>query len=238
MPKVCPFTAVATGRTVLEVLQDFSSARLPLEWLVQACPRLQPRQFSIACSQAAHPHEAHITLAVVDYRTPFRRRKRGLCSTWLAGLQPGEPTLARAAHLVHHPKFSECLSTHFGYVVNRGGMAPGAQVPVWVDKGVLHLPADPSRPLIMVGPGTGVAPFRAFLEEREVQQASGKSSSLNDRIFASAKVPQSGGVDKTFMMGLSKPRTSGCGQRLARIEHQGDHAPRRLHASQLVIWIT
>ena len=80
---------MAAGRTVLEVLQDFRSARLPLDWLLQLCPRLQPRQFSIACSQKAHPAQAHITLAVVDYRTPFKRRKRGLCSAWLADLQKG-----------------------------------------------------------------------------------------------------------------------------------------------------
>ena len=37
------------------------------------------------------------------------------------------------------------------------------------------LPADGDKPIIMVGPGTGIAPFRAFIEERKVTGARGKN---------------------------------------------------------------
>jgi sulfite reductase alpha subunit-like flavoprotein len=89
----------------------------------------------------------------VRYATPFKRQKHGLVTTWLASLAPA-PAAARAAPAANG--------------AGAGGAAGASvpRVPVWVERGSLRMPGDPGVPLLLVGPGTGVAPFRSFLWQR------------------------------------------------------------------------
>ncbi|XP_027471719.2 NADPH-dependent diflavin oxidoreductase 1 isoform X1 [Zalophus californianus] len=129
-------------RTILEVLCDFphTAGAIPADYLLDLIPPIRPRAFSIASSLLAHPSRLQILVAVVQYQTRLKEPRRGLCSSWLASLDPGQGPV---------------------------------QVPLWVRPGGLTFPQTPGTPVIMVGPGTGVAPFRAAVQERVAQGQSG-----------------------------------------------------------------
>jgi sulfite reductase (NADPH) flavoprotein alpha-component len=68
----------------------------------------------------------------------------------------------------------ERLGVASTYLASR--VKPGDRIQVYVQKAHgFSLPADPSVPIIMIGPGTGVAPFRGFLQERAAIAAPGRN---------------------------------------------------------------
>ncbi|OLO06130.1 assimilatory sulfite reductase (NADPH) flavoprotein subunit [Salinicola socius] len=77
------------------------------------------------------------------------------------------------------------------YLADR--IEPGDRVPIYIDRNKqFKLPDDDEAPLIMIGPGTGVAPFRAFLQEREERGAGGDNwLFFGDRRFRSDFLYQS-----------------------------------------------
>ena len=62
------------------------------------------------------------------------------------------------------------------------------QVPVWIEPGVMRLPPQ-GTPMIMIGPGTGVAPFRAMLEERGLQMQQGATDQACTRASSCQRIP-------------------------------------------------
>lgn len=128
------------GRDLLEILEDFPSARPRIQDLVPRLGALQPRLFSIASSLRAHKNEVHLTVGVLRYERK-RRMRKGVASTFFADRLDPSDTIK----VYIQPTYS------------------------------FRLPTNADVPLIMVGPGTGIAPFRAFLEERKALGISGKT---------------------------------------------------------------
>lgn len=102
----------------------------------------------------------------------------------LPGLKPREYSIASSskanpdeAHLtVSAVRYLARGESRFGVASTflADALEPGDRVDVFLRENKhFRLPAEPETPLIMIGPGTGVAPFRAFLQEREVIGAGG-----------------------------------------------------------------
>lgn len=98
-------------------------------------------------------------------------RQYSIASSMRANPDEVHLTIRKVEYVAHGRKrFGVCSS----FVADR--LAIGDTVPVYVHQNPnFKLPQQPDTPIIMIGPGTGVAPFRAFLADREETGATGKS---------------------------------------------------------------
>lgn len=140
--------ATRPRRSILEVLADFDSVKLPFTEVASAIPVIRGRQFSICSgglgSQVGRPvHQSkkepdqlikvQLLVAIVKYQTVLKKVRQGLCSRYIASLQPN--TLLN--------------------------------VKMTVSETFYKLPhKSPHLPVVMVAAGTGIAPCRSLIWER------------------------------------------------------------------------
>uniref|UniRef100_A0A8D1E873 Methionine synthase reductase n=1 Tax=Sus scrofa TaxID=9823 RepID=A0A8D1E873_PIG len=137
---------------LLDLLLAFPSCQPPLSLLLEHLPKLQPRPYSCASSSLSHPGKLHFIFNIVEFssHTTAEVLRRGVCTGWLATLV--EPILQPNARA-------------------DGEKAPAPKIYIAPrTANSFHLPSEPSAPVIMVGPGTGIAPFIGFLQHREKLQ--------------------------------------------------------------------
>lgn len=123
-------------RSILEVLQEFDTVRIPWQWAANILPELRGRQFSIAsggefkCNSRGHTR-FELLVAIVRYKTVIKKTRQGVCTRYLASLPPG---------------------TSLDVSLQKGSL------------GITE--AQAQHPLILIGSGTGIAPLRSLIWER------------------------------------------------------------------------
>jgi len=142
-------------KSYVDVFDDFKTISLPLEYAIDLIPLLLPRQYSISSCRKVHGNNViHLTVAILEYITPWGRHKTGVCSSFICSLS------------------SESVLT------------------MGVKRGSLLSPSE-AVPMVMIGPGTGIAPMRSIAYERASMGFNqqyiyfGCRSSMNDFYYKS-----------------------------------------------------
>ncbi|KAF9949475.1 NADPH-cytochrome P450 reductase [Modicella reniformis] len=153
--------------TVLEkILGAGQTMEIPFDLLIESVPRLQTRYYSISSSAKAHPTSIHLTAVILNYKPD---------------VAPDEIVYGLATNFLHNchahinkagaiePKY-EITGPKGTYLLGENGI----KVPVHVRHSNFKLPRNSALPIVMIGPGTGVAPFRGFVQDRAHDVKNGK----------------------------------------------------------------
>ena len=179
------------GRTLREELTDAVSLGLAPDMLFQLISYItggERRQKAKALASGADPDGDAATLdvlaalqkfpgirpdpeAFVEALDPLRPRLYSIASS--PRTTPGKVALTIDAvrYTIGERARVGVASTFFAERI-----PPGTRLKAYIQKAhAFGLPADPAIPIIMIGPGTGIAPFRAFLHERMATKAPGRN---------------------------------------------------------------
>jgi NADPH-ferrihemoprotein reductase len=155
-------------------------SKVPFTLLFEGLVKIQPRYYSISSSSFVQKNKISITAIVESLQKPGAPHVlKGVTTNYLLALkqkQHGDP----------HP---DPHGLDYAITGPRNKY-DGIHVPVHVRHSNFKLPSDPSKPIIMVGPGTGVAPFRGFIQERAAQAKAGQNIGKTILFFGCRKASE------------------------------------------------
>jgi sulfite reductase alpha subunit-like flavoprotein len=125
-------------RTILEVMMDFTTVQIPWQYALSALPLMRGRQFSIASGG--------------DFKQDAEGRTR--VQLLVAIADPPSPIIK------WRRRYGVCTR----YIST---LQPGQKINIGMQQGYLDVqPSELEAPVMMIGPGTGVAPMRAMAQQR------------------------------------------------------------------------
>ncbi len=152
------------ARTLSVVSAGQTWSKIPFSAFIEGLTKLQPRYYSISSSSLVQPKKISITAVVETQLIPGRADSfKGVATNYLLALKQKQN--------------GDADPEPFGLTYEITGPRnkyDGIHVPVHVRHSNFKLPSDPSKPVILIGPGTGVAPMRGFVQERAKQAESGQ----------------------------------------------------------------
>ena len=143
---------------IAQFLESFGTKweNIPFTLFIEGLNKIQPRYYSISSSSMVQKQQISITAVVDSVEAEGSPHiVKGVTTNYLLALKEKQ-------HGAANP------DPHgLQYAINGPrNKYDGIHVPVHVRHSNFKLPSDPAKPIIMVGPGTGVAPFRGFIQER------------------------------------------------------------------------
>ncbi|ORX56392.1 NADPH-dependent cytochrome P450 oxidoreductase [Hesseltinella vesiculosa] len=140
---------------------------VPFDLIVESVSRLQPRYYSISSSAKEQPNTISATAVTLAYEPSPDRTVFGVNTNFLYRIHLQHQADLPTGHL---PAY-DLAGPRQSYLNSEGHTD---KLPVHVRRSQFKLPRNPNLPVIMIGPGTGVAPFRGFVRERVLQKNEGK----------------------------------------------------------------
>jgi NADPH-ferrihemoprotein reductase len=161
------------GQALSLIAPGYAFEEIPYSFILENVGRLQPRYYSISSSSLVSRKRISIT-AVVDYAKSAEGdfEFRGVNTSYLFALKSNFQATTPVSMPTPSAEASVFQQTHQISGPRGSFLQPTALIHVRQSK--FRLPRNPSTPVIMIGPGTGVAPFRAFVQERALQCQAGR----------------------------------------------------------------
>ncbi|KAI8332845.1 hypothetical protein BC941DRAFT_435540 [Chlamydoabsidia padenii] len=134
---------------------------VPVEVVLECYSRLQPRYYSISSSSSESGTIVSATAVTLKYNPTPDRIVYGVNTNYLWAIHQASSSLSLETpkYIVEGPRQQYLIPD-----------SKQIKIPVHIRKSTFRLPPSSITPVIMVGPGTGVAPFRGFVRERVYQK--------------------------------------------------------------------